>query len=53
MEVMMRKGRKTKYRMNGGPLHDMVFYLESAGTLPFSMHGQYGYYNEKCKWISL
>lgn len=52
-ENEMRGIRKGKYTCKGGPLDTQTLYLESSGTLLFTLRGQRGYYNASMLWVSV
>lgn len=45
--------KKKPYVMQGGPLDKQTLYLETPGTMPFRLKGQYGRYNERHQWVAL
>lgn len=46
-----KRVKKTRYMMYGGPLDLEHLYLETCGTLTFTMKGQTGFYNHNNKWV--
>ncbi len=49
----VRAGSKTPHVMEGGPWDGKVLRLHTPGTLPFTVQGQTGRYNEKNRWVAL
>lgn len=43
--------RKTKHVMHGGPLGGQTLYLTSPGTLPFTLNGETGRYDNTNTWV--
>ena len=42
---------KQRHLMKSGPLDGHSLYLETPGTLTFTMKGQTGFYNFNDKWV--
>lgn len=51
------KGRKSKYRLTGGPFDGQIVCMHSAGTMAFSVpsynNGEVGFYNYNNSWHKL
>lgn len=48
---MLVNGKRHPYVMRQGPLHGQTLYMERPGTLPFTLNGQTGHYNQSNDWI--
>ena len=46
----LSKGKRLKFVLYGGPWNGETLYLHSPGTLPFTVNGESGRYNEKGFW---
>jgi hypothetical protein len=45
--------KKTKFLCDGGVLDGHKLFLTTNGTMPFSIKGVKGYYNNAMKWVAL
>lgn len=44
-------GRRVMMFMSGGPIDRLM--MHSSGTLPFSLQGMRGYYDNENRWVEL
>jgi hypothetical protein len=47
---LVNEGRRVRTTLHGGPLAGETVYLRSGGTLPFTLYGQRGYYDQDNRW---
>jgi hypothetical protein len=45
--------KKTKFVCEGGVLHGHKLFLTTNGTMPFSIRGVKGYYDNAMRWVAL
>lgn len=45
--------KKAKHLCIGGALDGHMLCLMTSGTLPFTLNGMRGFYNNEMKWVSL
>ena len=49
--MRLKKVVKRPHVMKGGPYSGKTLWLESSGTLTFTVHGQTGYYDKHNSWV--
>jgi hypothetical protein len=49
--MKVKKVVKRSHLMRGGPYNGQILWLESQGTLTFTVHGQTGYYDVYDSWV--
>ena len=53
MKASSKRAHKSANKCLGGILDGHTLYLSTAGTMPFSIGGIKGYYNNEMKWCEL